>query len=73
MTKQVHSNEPRLLVDAKQAAAMLGVSVRMLYELLREGLPSVKIRGRRLFRPESLAAWVAQREQPSTEAKPKAI
>ena len=62
-------NEPRLLVDAKQAAAMLGISVRMLYDLLKQGLPSVKIRGRRLFRPETLAAWVPKQEQATTEAK----
>ena len=65
-------NEPRLLVDARQAAAMLNISTRMLYDLLKQGLPSVKIRGRRLFRPESLAAWIAQREQASPPKPNKA-
>ena len=64
-------NVPKLLVSAREAARMLGISVRTLYNMLaREELPSVRVNGRRLFRPESLAAWVAQREQASTEAKP---
>jgi len=54
---------PRLLVDAKQAAAMLNISTRLLYDLLKAGLPSVKVRGRRLFRPESLMAWISEKEQ----------
>ena len=64
---------PRLLVDARQAARMLGVSVRTLYDLLARGeLPSVRVNGRRMFRPESLAAWVAQREQASPPKSNKA-
>jgi len=73
MMHKVETGTPsQLLLNARQAAAMLNISTRMLYTLLRQGLPSVKLGGRRLFRPESLAAWVAQREQASTEAKPKA-
>ena len=71
MSKPETSNVPKLLVSAREAARMLGVSVRTLYDLLARGeLPSVRVNGRRLFRLKSLEDWVAQREQASTEAKP---
>jgi excisionase family DNA binding protein len=73
MSKLETSNTPKLLVSAREAAQMLGISVRALYDLLARGeLPSVKLGGRRLFRPESLAALVAQRELASPPKPNKA-
>jgi len=53
-----------VLVSVREAASLLGISPRMVHELVRRGdLPSVKIGARRLFRPESLAAWAMQQER----------
>lgn len=61
MNQQAAPQTP-LLVDARQAARLLGVSPRTLYSLLSEkAIPSVRLRGRRLFSPEALARWVQER------------
>ena len=60
-----------LLVGVEEAARILGVSKRTLYHLIAEGsLPSVRIRGRRLLRLETLAEWVKTREFRSESATP---
>jgi predicted DNA-binding transcriptional regulator AlpA len=54
---------PEKLLTAAQAAVIVGVSPKRLYEL---GIPSVRISERSLrWRPSTLAAWIAQREGPS--------
>jgi predicted DNA-binding transcriptional regulator AlpA len=52
--------EPEPLLTAREAARILGVSPKRLYEL---GIPSVRISERSLrWRPSTVAAWIAQRE-----------
>lgn len=47
------------------AARKLGVSPRTLarYEHQPDGLPSIKIGGRKFFRKEAIAAWLKARER----------
>jgi len=53
-----------LLVSAKAAAELLGISARALWSLSNAGqVPSVRIGARRLYRPEALRAWVEALEQ----------
>lgn len=54
----------RILLNKKEAAAALGVSPSTLDRLRREGgLPSVKLDGLVLFRPEALRKWAAENER----------
>ncbi len=53
---------PRLLLSRREAAAALGVSLRTLDSLVADGLPRVKLRGRVMFRPEALRAYLADAE-----------
>jgi excisionase family DNA binding protein len=57
----------RLLLDADEAAELLGVTRRHLYALTRDhGLPHVRI-GRYLkFRREALERWVEEQEVGAT-------
>ena len=49
---------PRQLLDVRQAATLLRVSVTTVYNKSREGeLPSVRVGRRRLFDPAALEAW----------------
>jgi len=61
-----------MAVDARQAARLIGVSVRTLEELCRAGkLKSVQPGGRggkRLFRVSSLERWLCELESESTTA-----
>ena len=51
-----------LWVGERDAAALLGVSVRTLLNLRkRDGLPFVPVAARVLYRPTDLAAWVEGR------------
>lgn len=64
--------DQRILVGVREAAAMLGISPRMVHELVRTGeLPSVRIGARRLFRPETLKAWAAEREKRTIANEPR--
>lgn len=51
-------------VNRPELAAALNVSVRTLsrYEILPDGLPSVLIGGRKLYRVQSVLDWVKSRE-----------
>ena len=54
----------RILLNKKEAAVALGVSPSTLDRLRREaGLPSVKLDGLVLFRPEALREWAAENER----------
>ena len=54
----------KVLLTKAEAAQALGVSPSTLDRLRREaGLPCVKLDGLALFRPESLRAWAAAREE----------
>ena len=54
---------PRLAYSVDEAAAMIGVSRRSIYELFRSGqLGSVKIGARRLIRRTDLDAFLDQPE-----------
>jgi len=51
---------PRLCLTMNEAAEAVGVSRRGLYNLAeRDGLPTVKLGGRRLVRVSDLEAWIA--------------
>jgi excisionase family DNA binding protein len=53
----------RVLLNKREAAEALGVSQSTLDRLRREaGLPSVKLDGLVLFRPEALQQWAAEKE-----------
>ena len=59
--------EPNL--DVKEAAAVLGISPRTLYPLAERGeVPSVKVGGRRLFRPSDLRAYLERQARPAQES-----
>lgn len=63
-------SEPKLLVGLRDAARMLSVSQRTLWQLAADGaLPSVRIRRRLLFSPASLQRWIAERESAVTEGR----
>ena len=56
----------RVLLNKREAAESLGVSPSTLDRLRREaGLPSVKLDGLVLFRPEGLRAWAEKNERES--------
>ena len=51
-----------LLLDMRQTAKALSLSERTIGSLIKEGsIPSLKIRGRRLFSVESLRRWIDKR------------
>jgi excisionase family DNA binding protein len=58
-------NSPgKLLLNIREAAAVLGVSERTIRRLVKEGkLPTVQIGSRRLFRSDTLREWVRTHEQ----------
>jgi excisionase family DNA binding protein len=54
----------RLLVSAREAAHMLGISQRMLYAMRKTGqLPCVRIGTRVLFSVAALRQWIEQQQQ----------
>jgi len=53
-------NVEPLAYSIRQCAAAIGVSERQIYVLAeRDGLPTIKIGGRRLVRVADLRAWLA--------------
>ncbi len=48
-----------VLLSRPMAARVLGVSLSTVDSLVADGLPSVRIGGRRMFRPDDLKAWAA--------------
>jgi excisionase family DNA binding protein len=60
----MNPNEPeRLLVSARNAARMLGISTRTLWTLTRcGGIPCVRIGARVLYSADTLRKWIATRE-----------
>lgn len=48
--------EPLLSVD--ETAALLGVTRRQVYNLLRRGLPATRVGSRIRVRPDELRAWL---------------
>jgi excisionase family DNA binding protein len=55
-----HPAELNKLLKVAEVAEILGVSKVKVYDLLRNGLPSVKIDGARRVQPEKLRAWIEQ-------------
>lgn len=53
------SGVPRLALRAREAAKALGVSERLLFDLVRDGLPVVRLRRARLFPTNELRAWLS--------------
>jgi hypothetical protein len=63
------TTETRLLVDARQASAMLGISERTLWTITkRREIAVVRLGSRVQYRPQDLAEFIARRTTPSTEA-----
>lgn len=61
----------RETIEAKEAAAILGVSEWTIYDLVRRRIvPHIKISRRILFRRTSLLAWLEAQEQASVAADP---
>jgi excisionase family DNA binding protein len=55
-------------LDVKQAARILGISPRTLYPLAERGeVPSIKVGGRRLFRPAELRAYLEKQAPAAKE------
>ncbi len=59
-------------LNTAQAAAFLGVSPRTLQRMVHDReVPSVPVRGRRMFSRAGLEKWKRAREEESTERKRK--
>jgi len=53
-----------LAVNAKQAAAMLGISPRTLWQLTNSSrIPHIRLGRRILYRPDALRAWLERSEK----------
>ena len=62
----------RETMDAKQAAALLGISTWLLYELVkRKEIPCAKAGRRVLFRRQTLLQWLAEQEAASVMPEPE--
>ncbi|HOT75366.1 MAG TPA: helix-turn-helix domain-containing protein [Candidatus Wallbacteria bacterium] len=58
----------RLTIDAKQAAALIGISYWSILEMCKRGeIPYIPVGSRKLFRMESLTSWLAAREAGTTK------
>ncbi|EKD55767.1 MAG: DNA binding protein [uncultured bacterium] len=56
-------NDNKLTIDAKQAANYIGISYWSILEMCKRGeIPYIPVGSRKLFRMESLTAWLASRE-----------
>jgi len=63
MKKRVSTVEP-LLLSVADVAVRLGVCRQTAYNFIyREGLPSILVRRTRRVHPDSLSAWLKEREQ----------
>jgi len=61
--KRVSTVEP-LLLSVADVAVQLGVCRQTVYNFIYwEQLPTIKVRGMRRVHPESLNAWLKEREQ----------
>jgi excisionase family DNA binding protein len=70
---QHHDSAGRLLVNERTAAQMLSVSARTLWTLRQQGkIPYVKLGGRVLYSPATLAEWIAATQSDSLPRDPKA-
>ena len=58
------------LLTVEDAAQLLKVSRSKLYELIHEGLPTVKIDGKRRILPTALAAWVQAQAEDTITSPP---
>jgi excisionase family DNA binding protein len=59
MTRKKPEKEvERVLFTFSEAQEFLRVSHQTLYKLMKEGLPSHKIGGRRMFLKEDLVDWI---------------
>jgi excisionase family DNA binding protein len=57
-------DSPRL-VDVDECADHWGISRASVYNLLKEGLPSIRIGRLRRFDLAACSAWLAERQQPA--------
>lgn len=58
------NNQKPFAVSLKEACLLAGVQKDAIYAAVNSGeLSSLKIGRRRLFRPESIHAWILQKEQ----------
>ncbi len=57
-TRLARTKEVQKLLTVAEVADILGISKVKVYELLKQGLPSVKIGGARRIQPEKLQAWI---------------
>lgn len=56
-------------ISLKEACVLAGVQKDTLYAAINSGeLPSLKIGKRRLFRPETIRAWITRKEHETHEA-----
>lgn len=56
-------SQARLTIDARHAAKIIGISYWSILELCKRGeIPYIPVGNRKLFRMESLTAWLAARE-----------
>ena len=61
MSEATSGGDFLMLIDAKQAAAMLGIGTRTLWSMTKGGeIPHVRIRRRVLYAVEDLRGWVAK-------------
>ena len=59
----VQPKVPEQLLTVADVARILGLSRVKVYDLLKRGLPSVKIDGARRIQQASLQAWIEQHGQ----------
>lgn len=66
-TNRSASDHPKLAVSAREAAAMLGVSERLLWTWTRSGkVPHLRIGVRVLYSVELLRGWVNEQARSSS-------
>ena len=53
-----------LLISEREAAALLGVSERTLFNMRKDGqIPFQRMRGRIMYRVSAMEEWLREREQ----------
>lgn len=58
LSKPVQVRDVQKLLTVADVANILGVSKVKVYDLFKDGLPSVKIGGARRIQPEKLQEWI---------------
>ncbi len=53
-------NIERIFYNFREAQEFLGVSHQTIYKLMKDGLPSHKIRKKRVFLKEDLVKWIKE-------------